>query len=529
MPIEAAAPPPRPLIAPDHRDRMLRIALFAIWCALTLWLASRHVFWRDEVRAFSIALAGDDIVAMLRGVQGEGHPVLWYLLLRGGHALTGMREVLPAVAWLVAAAAMAILAWRAPFRVGTIALILFGFFGAYEYVVVARNYGISMLVLFAIAATYPRYRDRGIVMGLLIALLCNTNVPANILAAALMGFWAIELLCEEGWRWTRKHNIFLINCGAVLAGVFLCFITVYPPVHDAVVRDISSETGLAWSVVGTLTSPALGFHELGLALLGDGPLSIVLLSLILVGAVLSLIRYPAAFLATLFAMLSLQLFDEFVYPGSYRHHALLPVFILVMHWLVRHGRGGAWKGGASSLERPARIGGYLFTALLALQVGLNVLWTSHLLAGTPASRSADLAALLEQEQLTDAVLIANPDVMLEPLAYYTSNPVYLLREQRFGHVVRFTHHARRDLTLADIQSDAARLAATTGRPVVIVLRDRIEANAAALTSPAPYVGTFSATPEQAQAFHAATRRIARFDGALSDESYDVFVLERPAG
>jgi hypothetical protein len=301
---------------------------------------------------------------MLRGVQGEGHPALWYLLLRGGHALTGMREVLPAIAWLVAAAAMAILVWRAPFRLGTIALVMFGFFGVYEYVVSSRNYGISMLALFAIAAAWPRYRDRGVVMGLLIALLCNTNVPANAIAAALMGFWAIELFCEEGWRWTRKHNIFLINCAVVLAGVILCFITVYPPVHDAVVRDLPSH-GLAWSIVTTLGSPALGFHELGLALLGQSPFAIVLLSMILAGAVVSLIRYPAAFLAALFAMLSLQLFNEFVYPGSYRHHALFPVFLLALHWLVRQrgverrrgqfGRAGARRGHA--VHDPARAPG----------------------------------------------------------------------------------------------------------------------------------------------------------------------------
>ena len=528
MTIEAAAPSAPPAFAPSRRDRMLRIALFVIWCAVTLWLASRHVFWRDEVRALSLALAGDDLPAMLRGVQGEGHPALWYLLLRGGHALTGMREVLPAIAWLVAAAAMAILVWRAPFRLGTIALVMFGFFGVYEYVVSSRNYGISMLALFAIAAAWPRYRDRGMVLGLLIALLCNTNVPANAIAAALMGFWAIELFCEEGWRWTRKHNIFLINCAVVLAGVILCFITVYPPVHDAVVRDLPSH-GLAWSIVTTLGSPALGFHELGLALLGQSPFAIVLLSMILAGAVVSLIRYPAAFLAALFAMLSLQLFNEFVYPGSYRHHALFPVFLLALHWLVRQGRGGAWKGGGDSLAGPARVGGMLFTILLALQVGLTILWMSRLLTGTPPSRSADLAALLRQENLTEAVLVGNPDIMLEPLAYYASNPIYLLREQRFGNVVRFTRHARRDLTLNDIQVDATRLAQTTGRPVVIVLRDRIEENAAGMTSPAPYVGTFSATAEQARAFHAATRRIARLDEALTDESYDVFLLEPPAG
>jgi hypothetical protein len=89
------------------RDRITHILLLAAWCAVVLLLAFRHAFWRDEVRAFNIALAGDGVPGMLRGLHGEGHPALWYLLLRGAHALVPVREVLPAVAFLVAAAAMA--------------------------------------------------------------------------------------------------------------------------------------------------------------------------------------------------------------------------------------------------------------------------------------------------------------------------------------------------------------------------------------------------------------------------------------
>ena len=35
------------------------------------------------------------MIEMLRNVHGEGHPALWYLILRGGHDLLPYREVLP--------------------------------------------------------------------------------------------------------------------------------------------------------------------------------------------------------------------------------------------------------------------------------------------------------------------------------------------------------------------------------------------------------------------------------------------------
>jgi hypothetical protein len=94
-----------PLLTGDlggSRDLRLRILLLAIWLPASLFLAFHHVHWGDEVRAFSIALQGETVADMLRGLHGEGHPALWYLLLRGAHWLVPVREVLPGAAMLVA-------------------------------------------------------------------------------------------------------------------------------------------------------------------------------------------------------------------------------------------------------------------------------------------------------------------------------------------------------------------------------------------------------------------------------------------
>jgi hypothetical protein len=44
----------------------------------------------------------------------------------------------------------------------------------------ARNYGIGMLILFALAIAYQRWRGRGVALGALLFLLANTNVIATI-------------------------------------------------------------------------------------------------------------------------------------------------------------------------------------------------------------------------------------------------------------------------------------------------------------------------------------------------------------
>ncbi|MDB5694190.1 MAG: hypothetical protein JWO81_3253 [Alphaproteobacteria bacterium] len=511
------------------RERTLRILLYAAWCALVLLLVSRHVFWRDEVRAVTIALAGDSVPAMLRILHGEGHPAIWYLLLRGAHAIVPVRQVLPAVSVIVAAAAMAVLVFRAPFRPAVFALILFGAFGMYEYAVVARNYGISMLVLFALAALYPRWRDRGIVIGLVLALLCNTNVPSALLAAAFLLFWLVELVGEEGLRWSRRYGMFVLNAAVAAAGALLCFLTVYPTVHDAAAIQFhgSITPSVVWSAVST---PAATFWAFVPPFVRATPAAAAFLGLLVFGSLLGLLRSPAAFLSALVVFLGFELFFQLIYPGYYRHEALLLVYLVTLYWLVAEGRGGAWPEAwrvEARLGRLPEIGTALFLVLLGLQVVTGAGLAAADLNGIPYSRSRDLAALLKREHLTDAVLVADPDTLLEPLSYYAPNPIYLMRRQRFDRVVRFTGQVRRELSVDDYLRDARILQARTGRPVVILFQRHIDGATRPFHILEVYNWAFSGTPEQVRRFQASTRRLARFAPAITDESYDVYLLNAP--
>lgn len=152
----------QPLLAeravPD--SRRARWALLLLWLAATAALALHHVPWRDEARAWSLALTGDSWADMFRAVQGEGHPFLWYVLLRGGHALFAAREVLPATGLIIGVAATALLVLRGPFRIGLLALLAFSLHLGFDYTVMARSYGIAALIVLAIAAClHPQDHD----------------------------------------------------------------------------------------------------------------------------------------------------------------------------------------------------------------------------------------------------------------------------------------------------------------------------------------------------------------------------------
>jgi hypothetical protein len=515
--------------APSSLDRRLRLALFLAWLASVLFLAMRHVFWRDEVRALSIALNGDGFPEMLAELRGEGHPALWYLILRAAHEAVPVPQVLPIAAGLIAAGAMALLAFKSPFRVGIIALILFGAIGLFEYAVMSRNYGISMLILFALAHLYPRHRDSGVLLGGLLALLCNTNVQSAFLAAAFLLFWLVELLSEDGWRWKPRYRIFTLNAALAAAGAGVCFLTVFPTVHDAAVMGPSGGITPARVAEAIFAIPA-SMSELASGILAAGSSTgAFLLTILLLGSLTGLLAAPGAFLSSALVLVLFTLLFQLVYPGTYRHQSLFLVYLVTMYWLVLSGRGGRWPTRWRGLETQRLRAGStaLFTILLSFQMVPSAALLGAEARNIPASRIRDLADLLHRERLLDATLIADPDVMLEPLPYYAPNPIYLLRDQRYDRVVRFTRNARTELDLDQLLGDARLIQARTGKPVVILLQHRLDPEQS-LAVREVYVWAFHASQEQIRRFLQATKKIASFGPARSDESYDVYLLESPA-
>ena len=463
----------------------IRFLFFGLWLAAVGALAWRHVIWRDEARALSFAIQGQDWIAMLRGLHGDGHPALWYLLLRSAHEISGRPEALVLLALAVAVAAAWLLVWRSPFPRPLIGLILASHFFIYEFSVMARNYGIGMLILFALAIAYPRCRGRGVALGGLLFLLTNCNVIATILAGAFLLFWFIEILEETGPRWSPAMANFALNAAIATAGAALCFATVYPTFNDAAVAAHPAGVA-ARDTLSAIANPAPAFeHLLGrevaptYLVLPWTPILAALGGPLLIGATFGLIERKGALLACLASLAGLSAFFLLVYPGEYRHEATWLAFVIAMYWI-------SWKPNHPVRGQPAphrnrrsftlvrKVGFACFLVLLWVQATLGLADLAFAaIIGTPESRSRDFADLVSRRpELKDAILIGDPDYMLEPMHYYLPDRTYFIREQRYGDTVRFTRKARLDLTLGDILDDARAVRASTGRPVAILLARR---------------------------------------------------------
>lgn len=523
------------------RHRRPHLLLLAVWFVVVLVTASHHVVWRDEVRALSLAQQGHDVMAMLTALHGEGHPAVWYLLLRGAYTLVRTPKVLPIVALLVACGALLLLVLRSPFGLPVLALLLWSRFAVFEYAVMARNYGISMLLLFVIAAVYDRHRAQGILLGVLLFCLANCNIHSVLLVGAFLLFWLLDMLREERRQRAQALKTVLGNAAIALLGVVLCLLTVFPSYNDAALLE--RPDGLSGPTLRkALVVPAGRFRSLTIGsvppramerLLRWVPLETVRIafSLVMFGSTLGLVRRPGAVLAALVALAGFSLLFTLVYPGDYRHQALWLTFLVSLYWIV--GAQSPPQAPARSSPLPprlrpvARIGSALFGLLLVLQVhGGIVKVTDTLRNQRPLSRSRDLAAFVaSRPDLHEAVIMAEPDFLVEPLPFYLTNRLYLMREHRFGTVVRFTRQAQLRLTLDEILGQAHRLRVATGGPVLILLHRPLDPALPPQRYKEGYNWEFVTTPEQVRTFQASTRLLASFRPAVTDESFDVYVLD----
>jgi hypothetical protein len=528
------------------RGRLIALVMFASWLAIVLFLAWNHVVYRDEVRALSLALQGGNVATMLEGIHGEGHPAIWYLLLRGAHALVPRPEVLQVVSIIVAFAAVLLLVLRSPFSLPLIALLLLGRFSIFEYSVMARNYGISMLLLFLFATLYKRYCNRGFLLGVVLFLLANCNAHSVLFVGALLLYWLVDIVTDDGVQRSRALRTFLLNGAIAVFGVAICLLTIFPPFNDAAM--INSPAGSTFKLLFKgVFLPAAQFEDLMLPvpqkLSGGGIVKPsfwtppyvgflqLLLSLIMFGSTLGLVRRIGAFLAASATLVGLSMFFVLVYPGGYRHQALWLVFLITMYWLVAsksRPREPVLPGRLKPLIPPfSKIGSMLFVLLLLLQVPTSIRLVANAVChGTPNSRSRDLAALVaKRPDLQQAIIIADPDFLVETLPYYISNRTYLMREQRFGNVVRFTRKARLQLSLNDVLVNARCLRSETGKPVMILLTLRLDAALPPQIYREGFTWELVTTPAQIRAFQSSTQLIERFAPALSNESFDAYILD----
>jgi len=436
------------------------------------FITFHHEMWRDELQAWLISRDSPSIFAIFQHSRYEGHPLLWFLCLWPLTRLMSNPVVMQWFNLLIVASAVFLIAKTAPAPRWLRTFAALGYFPVYEYGSIARNYGLSILMVIAFCAIFPRRRERPVLLGILILLAANTSLPACLLAMGAVFALSAEAIVRPPELSCRVAT--WAGLGIAAGGIVLSALQMHPPVDSGFAPGWFFQFNLhkLRNVLYTVTKayvplpkPGAGFWQS--AIFGLRAWSGISATMLLGLASLALIRRPVALAYYLLGSLGLLAFFYVKYVGYLRHHGFLFICFGTALWLAStiqpvtlprlFDAAGRWA------ERAI---GVLFTLLLVVHL------TAAGIAGAGEyayvfSAAKATAKLIRDRGLDRFTLVSARDYTATPvISYLKKDRAYYSNGGRFGSYVIWDKTREFEHNIWD---DANRLTKSQKSPVVVLI------------------------------------------------------------
>lgn len=457
-----------------EESRPVRPAVFwtslGAYLALVVGVGFFHEMWRDEVRAFDVAKGAASWGSLFSQLQYEGHPILWYALLRTGFAVTHSNLVLPVTAALVAVVAAFLILRFAPFPLWLRLLALFGAFLGYELSVSARNYGVGVLLMVTSCLAFRHRRERPIVLAISLVLLANTSVHAAMATLVIVLYWVFDFRDRD-----RRPDLLSMKSLAAfavsIAGVAFAIFAAKPSPDMAwsaslasldfnkVLASIFADPGKG--LLGYRGTSITAVSELPWRFLGieSATAARIVVDLCLAWLLFNLRRHPRAVIALIVAILGYEIFFRSIYTASLRHEGIVLFLIFAICWMESERVGDSKRIALGLLP------------LFAIQSLALPFLVHRDIRHRESSSKAFAEFIRAHPRYDDAILMSEPDYLMESMPYYVTNPVFMPRQGEFTDHVYFGIGGRRRaaMTLRDLRQIASRLSCSAGVPVLLAI------------------------------------------------------------
>ena len=425
-----------------------------------------------------IARDSSSLLDILHNIRYDGHPSIWYFML---WPLTRVTINPAAMQWLnllIAAGAVFLIARAAPIPRWLRMTAALGYYPAYEYGAIARNYSLGLLALVAFCTFFPYRRERPLLIGALLLVAANTSMLACLLAIAALIMLTIETINLKFQPTVIKRTWY--GLGIAATGIAFAVWQMIPPADTgyAMGWHFAFNPQKLIQVLKNMTAASLplpipgpGFWES--ELLATFPLyrtlSCVCAPLVLILVSLALLRRPLALVYYLCGSLGLLAFFYVKHIGYLRHHGFLIICLGTALWLAGSMEAVTLPGKFGGVARCAeQVVALLMPLVLAVQLAGGLIATAGEYRYTFSAAKAT-AAMIRERGLNNLPLVADLDVTGMPVVgYLNKQSAYYPCGDRYGSYVvwdaaRMMHSVP--------WGEPLTLAGRTGSPVVVLVDD----------------------------------------------------------
>jgi len=421
-------------------EQFLSLAIFILYAGLGLVLLYYHEPWRDEAQAW--LLARDLSVFELKlQMPYEGTPMLWHLLIMPFAKFNFPYWSMRVLHYIIALFIVYLFLYKSPFPIWLKTLYVFSFLMLFDYCVVARNYNISLLLLFILAIlweTRTKYPLRCLVV---VALLFNTNVHSFGLAFAIMAVCVWEIYRSDT---PRRKKAFLIS--VPILGMLLLF-------YQIIGASDNMHYGLfQYSFLGAPIVTLIG----GFTSLYTLPSFVNVFVLALILMMLSVFFFDlyreknlAVLFIFVFSYIWLFYVFSFKYLGGFRHHVFFLNTLIFCLWIA-----------GKNLEKWNKdVVLFLLAFFLLLSVArAGVTYTQEVVL--PFSCSREVANFIKRNEMENEIIVAyHSSWGSSVLPYFSDLEFWYPDVEDFGTFVTWneTYAANQDLDIGEILTRAEKV------------------------------------------------------------------------
>jgi len=465
------SPPIPPLTLksnPWQRGDWIFLGIFAIAGLIGIL---NHAMWRDEINGWLIARDSVSASQFIHNIKYEGHPLLWYVFLSILNKITPNPVAMQVFHGIIGLGIAALWMRYAPFLAWQRRLWLLGYLPFYEYLLISRNYSIGLLALIGFCAIFASRKTTYVYLALMLAFMANTNAYGLIIAINLSFLLIIDRL------WLARTLTILTESSAtqnpyrdklakrlqrnewislVIVGIsFLLSIWTLLPPADSQLQGGGSQWFLSFdlhrifqSISRIWNSYILILVPKDASLLDTGLFAVLSLGLGLF-AIALLSDRPLVLLFYLLSTGSLLSFTYLKFLGSQRHYGHVYLILIAALWLRIYYPKSAllttqiqripqfWARAINRWIRFAQQQQNKFIGLILLcQLIAGLVSFSRDLT-IPYSASRATADYLQQEKLSNKLIVGSEDFAVSPLSGYLQKQIYYPETQKMGSYVLF--------------------------------------------------------------------------------------------
>jgi len=506
-------------------QKLVLFLIFALWFAVVVTTVMHHEYWRDEIRALSLVLDSGSWMQLSSHIKNEGHPILWYAMIKASLPIFGQTLTLPVLSVGIAACAVFIFLFKSPFPLAFKVLFIFSILPAYEYSVMSRNYGISMLLMFAYASLYKNRKHNVFYLCILLAILANTNFPSLIAAGLLTIALIWDTLIES-----RDDNrglvggLYLGMLGLVLIAGIFSIITIKPDDRSLLttanhIKPMSEYWVSVRAAFLHLESNLIHFFP------GESGLTKRLLPQLFVwSSIIGLAIQKRLALCLFLYFLSFGFLQHYAYPMALRHEGIGFVFIVMLYWISLN-YPKEQQNDSTKLHLRWIFIYIIMPFVLLWAVGKAYVAINKDIKYSVSSSQEMGEFISNRPDLKESILIGEPDYLFEAMPYYSSATLFIPRENLFRNYGKSTNEQRQILTLEDLLKISEQVNKELRRPVLISFPWEESEFRNENIKNLPYGRQFTWNKEQWNEFLEKTSILGKFTKANSDENYYLYKLK----